>query len=38
MDCESSLNLAFQMSSLIVTLIFGLIGIMIALIKLNQKK
>lgn len=37
MDYEA-LSFALQLSGLIVTIIFGLIGIMIALIKANQKK
>ena len=37
MDYEA-LSLALQVSGLIVTIIFGLIGIMIALIKLVEKK
>jgi len=37
MDYEA-LSLSLQLSGLIVTLIFGLIGIVIALIKLSQKK
>jgi len=38
MNCEASLSLALQLSGLIVTIIFGLIGIMVALIKLSRKK
>jgi len=37
MDYEA-LSFALQLSGLIVTIIFGLIGITIALIKLNRKK
>jgi len=35
---EEALSFAIQLSSLIVTVIFGLLGIMIALIKLSQKE
>ena len=38
MDCATFVSLAFQLSALIVTTIFGLFGIMITLIKLSQKE
>jgi len=38
MDCETVISIAFQMSGLIVTIIFGLLGLVIALIKLSQKE
>lgn len=37
MICETFISLAFQLSGLITATIFGLFGVMIALIKLSQK-
>ena len=38
MDCENSLSLAFQMSGMIMAIIFGLLAVVIELIKLSQKE